>query len=164
MILAASILLANHKEERFNQSMTRELLKQTTIEDWDDAAKQFGQYRHFYNHIRPHHALDLDVPASRYMPSAQKYTGVITPWGYPDGHQICKVTNSGHFSYGGQRYFFSEGFRGKEIAVRPSGIENCISLFFRQFRIGRIDVEKRVYTLKRAYLIQGDPRYQKQGG
>lgn len=146
------------KEEKFNGTMTRELLKVTTIEDWDDAAKKFGEYREFYNHTRPHHALNLDVPASRYMPSVQQYSEIITPWEYPEGHQICTVTSKGHFSYGSQRYFFSEGFRGKEIAVRPSAIENNISLFFRQFRIGRIDVEKRVYTLKRAYLINGDPR------
>ena len=147
------------KEEKFNGSMTRELLKVTTIENWDDATKKFGEYREFYNHIRPHHALNLDVPASRYTPSAQQYSGIITPWAYPEGHHICTVSSAGHFSYGGQRYFFSEGFRGKEIAVRPSAIKNNISLFFRQFRIGRIDVEKRVYTLKRAYLIEGDPRH-----
>lgn len=152
------------KEERFNQSMTCELLKQTTIEDWGDATKKFAEYRRFYNEIRPHHALDLEVPAKIYTPSSQQYTGVIKPWEYPEGHQICKVTSRGHFNYGGQRYYFSEGFRGKEIAVRPSSVEGCISLFFRQFRIGRIDVERRVFTLKRAYLIDGDPRHQKKDG
>lgn len=62
------------------------------------------------------------------------------------------------FTYGGQGYFLSEAFGGKEIAVRPSHIPDCISLFFRQFRIGRIDVEKRVFTLRRICLIEGDPR------
>ena len=58
----------------------------------------------------------------------------------------------------GQGYFLSEAFGGKEIAVRASHIEGCISLFFRQFRIGRINVEKRTFEFRRAYLIEGDPR------
>jgi hypothetical protein len=58
----------------------------------------------------------------------------------------------------GTGYFLSEAFAGKEIAVRKSHIQGCYSLFFRQFRIGRIDTEKRVFTFKRAYLIDGDPR------
>jgi len=33
-----------------------------------------------------------------------------------------------------------------------------ITLVFRNFKIGRIDLDNRVYTLKRAYLIEGDPR------
>lgn len=33
-----------------------------------------------------------------------------------------------------------------------------ITLIFRQFRIGRIDLDKRVYTLKKCYLLDNDPR------
>ncbi|MDD2283007.1 MAG: leucine zipper domain-containing protein [Eubacteriales bacterium] len=51
-----------------------------------------------------------------------------------------------------------EAFGGKEIAVRESHIPGSISLFYRQFRIDRIDVARRVFTLKKAYLIEGDPR------
>lgn len=146
------------KDESVNRSMTQELLKHTTIKDWADATKKFEEYRQFFNHTRPHHALNLATPDTRYRRSALEYSGIVEPWEYDAGYQICKVTSGGHFSYGGQRYFLSEGFRGKEIAVRPSATPNCISLFFRQFRIARFDVEKRVYTMKRAYLTSGDPR------
>ena len=33
-----------------------------------------------------------------------------------------------------------------------------ITLIFRQFRIGRIDLERRVYTMKRSYRLVDDPR------
>lgn len=42
--------------------------------------------------------------------------------------------------------------------MRESRVEGCISLFFRQFRIARIEVEKRVYVFRRMYLIEGNPR------
>ena len=51
-----------------------------------------------------------------------------------------------------------EAFAGKDIAVYPSHIQGCITLQFRQFKIGRIDLERRVFTFKRAYLIERDPR------
>ena len=58
----------------------------------------------------------------------------------------------------GQGYFLSEAFGGRQIGLRESRIEGCVNLFYRQFRIARIDVERRVFTLKRAYLIDDDPR------
>lgn len=146
------------KEESFNRSMTRELLKHTTIEDFKDAQQKFDTYREFYNYERPHHALDLEIPGKKYVKSSRIYPEVISPWEYPEGYQIRSVKETGYFTWNGQRYFLSEAFGGKEIAVRESHIEGCISLFFRQFRIGRLNVEKRTYDFRRAYLIEGDPR------
>lgn len=146
------------KEESFNRSMTRELLKHTVIEDFPDAQQKFDTYREFYNYERPHHALNLETPGKKYVKSSKAYPEEISPWEYPEGCQIRKVKETGYFTWNGQGYFLSEAFGGKEIAVRPSHIEGCISLFFRQFRIGRINVEKRTFEFRRAYLIEGDPR------
>lgn len=146
------------KDESFNRSMTRELLKQVSIDDWTSAQRYFDEYREFYNCVRPHYALGMDTPSMRYSRSSREYPNSIREWEYPEGCSLRRVKETGYFNYGGQGYFLSEAFGGKEIAVRESHIPGCISLFFRQFRIGRIDVEKRVYTFKRAYLIDGDPR------
>ena len=146
------------KEESFNRSMTRELLKHTTIEDFFDAQQKFDTYREFYNYERPHHALSLGTPGEKYVKSSKIYPEEISPWEYPEGCQIRKVKETGYFTWNGQGYFLSEAFGGKEIAVRASHIEGCISLFFRQFRIGRLNVEKRAYEFRRVYLIEGDPR------
>ena len=34
-----------------------------------------------------------------------------------------------------------------------------VNLYFRQFKIAQLDVDKRVFTFRRAYLIEGDPRF-----
>lgn len=146
------------KEESFNRSMTKELLKHATITDFSDAQRQFDTYRAFYNNERPHHSLNLEVPSKKYTRSPRLYSEKISQWEYPPECQIRRVKETGHFNWEGQGYFLSEAFGGKEIAVRESRVEGCISLFFRQFRIARIDVEKRVYVFRRAYLIEGDPR------
>lgn len=148
------------KGERFNRSFTRECLNGQTFADELQAQRAFSAYRDFYNNQRPHYALDMEVPAKRYTPSQRQYPEQIVPWEYPPECQLCKVKETGFFNYKGQGYFLSEAFGGKTIAVRDSHLPGQITLLFRQFRIGRIDVEKRAYTLRRAYLLEGDPRTQ----
>lgn len=147
------------KEERFNGSMTRELLKHTEIADMEDAERKFAEYRDFYNNERPHHSLKLDTPAQHYEKSKRAYDPNIKEWEYPEGCRICKVKSSGYITVDGQGYFLSEAFGGREIAVKKSHKPGCINLYYRQFIIGQIDEDKRVFTFKKAYLIDGDPRH-----
>lgn len=146
------------KEERFNRSLTRECLKYHDIRDFTHAQQVFDEYRTFYNEVRPHCALELDVPTAHYHPSDRKLPQQIEPWEYGPEYKLCKVKETGYFSYKGQGYFLSEAFAGKHIAVRESHLPGQITLVFRQFRVGRIDLDSRAYTLKRAYLLEGDPR------
>lgn len=147
------------KEERFNGSLTKECLRYHKIQDQADAARIFAEYRDFYNNIRPHMSLGLEVPASRYEPSKKQYPSKIREWGYSDDLTIHNVKSSGYITIKGQGYFLSEAFGNKQIAIRESSKgANLINLYFRQFKIGQIDIEKRVFTFKRAYLINGDPR------
>ena len=146
------------KQERFNRSFTRECLAGKTFRDLADAQKAFDDYRAFYNTVRPHSALELAVPASVYSTSPRPFPSHIEHWEYGNDCQLCKVKQTGYFSFEGQGYFLSEAFRGKYIAVRESHLPGQITLLFRQFRIGRIDREKRVFTTKRISRLAGDPR------
>ena len=147
------------KEESFNGSMKRELLKHTSIADVNDAREKFIEYREFFNNKRPHHALHLDTPAKHYTKSNKEYDSKIEQWEYPQEYIIHKVKSTGYFSYKGHSYFLSESFADKEIAVKESSKNGCVNLYYRQFIIGRLNVDKRAYEFKRAYLINGDPRY-----
>ena len=147
------------KEERFNGSFTKECLRHRDIKDLSDAAAIFEEYRNFYNNVRPHMALALDVPSSRYRPSQRKYPSKIQEWEYTDELKVHTVKSSGYLTIRGQGYFLSEAFGNKRIAFRESTKgAHLINLYFRQFRVGQIDIEKRVFTFKRAFLIDGDPR------
>lgn len=146
------------KEEQYNRSFTRECLKGKQFENLAHAQQCFEEYRNFYNNIRPHFALNLDVPSSRYSQSKKQMPKQISEWEYPSEYKLCKVKETGYFNYNGQGFFLSEAFAGKYIAVRESHLPGQITLVFRQFKIGRIDLQNRVYTLRRAYLLSGDPR------
>lgn len=146
------------KEERFNASMKQELLNHTTILDKEDAYVKFNDYRRFYNEERPHQALNLDTPAQHYTRSEREYPEEIKRWTYPENYEIRKIKGTGYLTWKGQGYFLSEAFKGKEIAVHETSVDGCIKLFFRQFCVGTINTQKRVFTSKKIYLIDGDPR------
>lgn len=147
------------KQERFNGSFTRECLKLNTFENQVDAARKFEEYRIFYNTKRPHQALDMLVPEKIYQPSPLKYPEKTEDWEYPQECTVHSVKTSGYITIKGQGYFLSEAFGDKEIAFRESAKgSNFINLYFRQFQIGQIDIDKRVFTFKKAYLINNDPR------
>ena len=146
------------KTEKFNRSFKDERLKFYVPKDLQDADRQRNEYRSFYNNVRPHHALALDVPAQHYKPSGLAFVEKIEDWEYDSEYEIRKIKGSGFLAYGGQGYFLSEAFGGKTIAIKPSSKDGFVNLCFRQFRIGRINLKERALVSRRCYLIEGDPR------
>lgn len=146
------------KEERFNQTFTKELLNLKTFEDLIDAQKQFNKYREFYNNIRPHEALNMEVPASKYSTSKRKYKGKITDWEYTGNCEIRKIKSKGFLTFNGQGYFLSEAFGSETVAIYESQVSNCVDVVFRNFRIARIDINENYIISKRCYLLKNDPR------
>lgn len=146
------------KIEKFNRSFKDERLKFYVPLDIQDADRQRAEYRSFYNNERPHFALDLDVPAKHYKPSKRVFPKEIKDWEYGPEHELRKIKSSGFLTYGGQGYFLSEAFGGKAIAIKPSSKEGFLNLYYRQFRIARIDLKERTVVSRRSYLIEGDPR------
>lgn len=146
------------KVERFNGSYKQERLNFYLPRDMADAQLCRQEYLTFYNNRRPHHALGLDVPAQHYTPSLRTYPTRIEPWEYEPGCELRMVKSSGYVSYGGQGYYLSEGLGGKQVAFRPSGIDNVLDIVFRQFRVGRLSMDNHTISSRRVYLLHEDPR------
>lgn len=148
------------KNERFNGSYNQERLNFYIPDDLADADCQRIEFRGFYNNVRPHHALGMDVPAQHYEPSERKYTEEPKEWQYGSEYKLRKIKSSGYLTYEGHGYFLSEAFAGRTIAVKPSSTEGFLNLYYRQFRIGRINLNEQTVVSRKCYLIEGDPRVQ----
>lgn len=146
------------KVERFNGSFKQEYLKFHIPANLEDAQQQREQYRQFYNFERPHHALDLKVPASCYHSSERAYPEKIAEWEYETGSDVRKVKSSGYLTYGGQAYYLSEGLGGKTVALRPSQKDGIMNVIFREFRVAQIDTRENSIISRRIYLRYDDPR------
>ena len=59
------------KDERFHRTLKADLLARHDWLDLAQAGQRFEEYRRLYNHDRPHEALGLATPASRYQASAR---------------------------------------------------------------------------------------------
>lgn len=129
------------KTERFNQTLKREFLSTASLMDLPDAQRQFEPFRRFYNEERPHHALGLAVPASRYAPSERPFPERIEPWAYAEGLRVRSVKKTGYVYYRGKRYFLSRAFGNLMVALRPAvKREGCLEVLYRNWSVAVIDV------------------------
>jgi transposase InsO family protein len=141
------------KEERFNRTLKDEVLKQTSLSSLTHAQEAFDRFRECYNRLRPHAALALDTPGSRYTSSERHLQDISQDWACPQGYQRRIIKHSGFLTFGGQGYFLSEAFGGETVAVRESSIKYCINVYFHNFRVARINVDERVFVSRKIYRV-----------
>src|ERR1043165_2442643 len=69
----------NGKEERFHRTLKAELLGTRWFSTLDELQREFDRWRGIYKHERPHEAIGLEVPASRYVASPRSYPEQLPP-------------------------------------------------------------------------------------
>ena len=107
------------KLERFQRSLQAELRQGHHCPDLGHCQARFDRWRHFYNLERPHHALALDTPASRYTLSPRPFPAVLPRLEYAADDEVRTVAVSGRISFRGRGYRVGKAFRGQRVALRP---------------------------------------------
>lgn len=128
------------KDERFHRSLKAEVLADAPFADLAAATRAFDRWRGVYNTQRPHEALDLAVPASRYQPSRRDYVETIAPFDYAPRDIVRRVQQGGRVSILGRDAKVPKAFRGKSIALRPTQKDGVFDAFFRTQIIATIDI------------------------
>jgi transposase InsO family protein len=128
------------KDERFHRSLKAEVLSGPSFADLAAAARAFERWRDVYNTHRPHEALGLAVPASRYQPSPRDYVETIVPFEYATSDIVRRVQQGGHLSFLGRAVKVPKAFRGKVVAFRPTTQDGVFDVVFRTQTIAMIDV------------------------
>jgi transposase InsO family protein len=130
------------KEERFHGSLQVELLNQSSA--WRDLVhcqKRFSEFRDCYNIERPHEALNMEVPASRYRPSPRAMPEKLPPLEYLDKDEVRKVKAKGEVSFKGHSLYAGQAFAGLEVAFRATATECLWEVFFGWKRIGQLNLK-----------------------
>jgi transposase InsO family protein len=128
------------KDERFHRSLKAEVLSGPPFADLAAADRAFERWRTVYNTQRPHEALELAVPASRYQPSRRDYLENIAPFDYAPCDIVRRVQQGGHVSLLGYAVKVPKAFRGKSIAFRPTTQDGVFDVVFRTQMIVTIDI------------------------
>jgi transposase InsO family protein len=105
------------KVERHHGSLERALVRRGVPtqghQQWLD------DYRREHNHIRPHEALDMQTPASRWQPSPRRYNPNPPAWEYPQGSWTLKVDNHGTIDIHEQCYRIAKSLIGERVRIVP---------------------------------------------
>lgn len=128
------------KDERFHRTLKVEVLRGRNFRDMAQVQESFDEWRPIYNHERPHEAIGMAVPASRYQISSRSFPEILPPIEYAPGDEIRRVQDKGWVSYKGNRIVLSKAFRGYPVAFRPTVQEGICDVYFCHHRIDQIDV------------------------
>lgn len=118
------------KNERFNGTLKAEVLRYNRLEDLSHAQDTFDQWREVYNTERPHEALDMNVPSSRYKISSRAYPNHLDPIEYGPADQVRKVSNKGKISFKNKSHRVGKAFKGQPVAIRPHVKEKTWKVYF----------------------------------
>lgn len=128
------------KDERFHATLSREVLQQATWADGPQLQRAFDRWRRVYNHQRPHEALGMAVPASRYQPSPRPYPECLPPLEYDVGVSVRRVQQKGEVHFRGQVYPVGRAFRGYPVGFVPTTQDGIYEIRFGHQRISTIDI------------------------
>jgi transposase InsO family protein len=129
------------KNERFNGTLAREVIGGRSFENLDKVQAAFEAWRTVYNLERPHDALGLKTPASRYQPSPRPFPGILAPVAYAEGAIVRKVQKRGWISFEGRDIKLPKALAGYAVAVEPRIAEDGVfDVRFCKTRISSFDL------------------------
>jgi transposase InsO family protein len=128
------------KEERFHRTFVADVVRRFAMNDFSDAQGTFDWYRPRYNEIRPHEALGMAVPASRYRPSERRMPEQLPAVEYDSGDTVRKVQHSGWISYQGREWRISKALHGFALAIRATEVDGDMAVYFCRQRVAVLEL------------------------
>jgi transposase InsO family protein len=74
-------------------------------------------FRHEYNYVRPHEALAMNTPSSRWRPSSRPFQPKPRDWEYPPGMSVVQLHGQGQLFWGKRRWEVSAALRGQRVGI-----------------------------------------------
>lgn len=128
------------KDERFHRTLNAEVLQGQAFRDLEVSQRRFDAWRPMYNHERPHEALAMAVPASRYQPSPRAYPESPPALIYGEGDVVRKVQSRGVLCFRGREWLVGQAFRGQQVALRATTTEGRWQVYFGVHAIATVDL------------------------
>lgn len=128
------------KEERVHRTLQEELLRYHRFNDLCECQRHFDRWRVMYNHERPHEALQMQVPASRYERSIRPFPEVLPPIEYDSGDIVRRVDAAGKISFRNRRFRVGKALRHQLVALRCTEQDGEYAVFFCWQRVAHISL------------------------
>jgi hypothetical protein len=128
------------KDERFHRTLKAEVLRDRSHLDLSACQREFDPWREIYNRERPHEALGMKVPASRYRLSERSYPEELPSIEYGSELEVRRVQSSGLMRFQGYEVRIGKAFTGQPVGLRPTVIDGLYEVFYCHQRIGWADL------------------------
>jgi transposase InsO family protein len=128
------------KEERFHRTLLLELLARGRFDTFSDTQQQYDDWRPRYNSVRPHEALAMATPASRYQPSRRAYPERLPAIVYDTRYEVRIVQAKGKISFRGKLWHIGRGFIGQPVALLAAEQEDVFDVYYCQHRVATVDL------------------------
>lgn len=133
----------NGKDERFHRTMQAELLSTRRFRDLEEAQLHFTRWRHVYNFKRPHCALDMQTPASRYAPSLRPMPASLPPIEYGPDDIVRTVGDGGRISFKGKVFRVGRALISQPVALRPRlDLDGTFDVYYCHQKVQVIDLNQ----------------------
>jgi transposase InsO family protein len=130
------------KDERFNRTLAGEGIGRRYFVDLAECQRRFDEWREEYNTERPHEAIDLDTPISRYRPSRRCFPATLEPFDYGPGAILRRIDDMGWLSFRGHPLKLGRAFIQRQVALRPALPDGCFDVFFCGHKIATFDLRE----------------------
>jgi len=128
----------NGRHERLHLTLKNEATRPAGDNVLQQQAR-FDTFVHQFNHERPHQALEMATPASRYQVSTRPYRGV-DELEYPAHDWTAVVTACGRICYQGRKINLSQVFAGQKVGVGQTD-DHIWLVSFMEYDLGYFDDE-----------------------
>jgi transposase InsO family protein len=129
------------KDERLHRTLKEELLMRQPLANMADAQKHFDPWREQYNCVRPHEALGLAVPASRYGKSPRAYEPDLK-MEYLAGDQVRKVDRNGLFAFRSIEWRLGIAFAGETVAIRSTAVDGMMAVIYARQIVAGVNLKE----------------------
>ena len=141
------------KVERFHGELQRALARRRVLVP--DVQVWLDEFRWEHNHVRPHEALAMQTPASRWRPSPRRYQEHPPAWQYASSAKVLKVDSQGKLTLAGKNWNVSSALSGEWVQVVR--LENRLLVYFCTTLIREIDLGIQHSTMVERWIPRDNP-------
>lgn len=128
------------KLERFHRTLKIELLQGSCFRDFEQTQKAFNQWRESYNLERPHEAIDMQPPVTRYRTNTRQYPEQLPAIEYLEKDDTYKVNLNGMIHFKGKQRKITRGLSNEIVAVRPLTIDGLYGVYYGSLKLREINL------------------------
>ncbi len=135
------------KVERFHGELKRALQcrpPRADLQEWLD------EFRWEHNHVRPHEALGMQSPITRWRRSPREYDPNPPAWQYPDRSWVLKVDSDGKIKVKGEHWLISRALSGERIQLIR--MEQRVLVYYCRTLVRELDLGNQHSTIVERWL------------